>query len=500
MKVHLMARDGDFDPAAAEPPFAADVAQDLQLDRLWDAMAGGDAFLRAVARAAILQPLADAAGIRYRQEALADCAAHPELIGELYGIAVDALSLERGFFMMPVKGRPETVLSRAVRMLTGLVGELDRLRSRSAAGEREFTSPAFRELFAMLARELDDDYLRSMRRRLRELSFTNGLLMSARVGPGGEVTGQVLRRGKDENRTLFTRTPLKRPTFSFTIPERDEAGASALTDLRDRSLGDVANAAAQSVDHVLAFFRVLRAELGFYIACGNLAAALRALGAPTCVPDPGTGSSTTATGLYDPCLALRTGETPVGNDVDLGERRLLVVTGANRGGKSTLLRALGVAQLMMQAGMLAPAGAFAAAPVGQVYTHWAREEDERLAHGKLDEELDRMQRIVELIRPGELLLCNESFASTTEAEGSQIVFEVTSALVQAGVQLRSVTHLYDFARAVQDDPSLRAVFLRAPRAGSGERSYRLEPGPPLRTSYGLDLYDRTFGTRYAEAG
>lgn len=497
MKVHLMGADADFDPDAAEPPFAADVAQDLQLDYLWEAMAGGDAFLRAVARAATLQPVATAAGIRYRQAALADCAAHPEAIAELYGIAVDALGLERGIYYMPAKGRPESVLFRAVRVLAGLADQLDKLRSRSATAAPAFTSPAFRELFAMIARELDDDYMRGLRRRLRELNFTDGLMMSAHVGAGGEVTGQVLRRGKDENRRLFSRIALKRPTFSFTLPERDEAGANALSDLRDRSLGDVANAAAQSVDHVLAFFRQLRAELGFYLACGNLTAALQAISAPTCTPNPDPSTSATTTGVYDPCLALRTGRAPVGNEVDLAGSHLLIITGANRGGKSTLLRALGTAQLMMQAGMPAPATAYTAAPVGQVYTHWAREEDEGLTHGKLDEELDRMERIVALIQPGDLLLCNESFASTTEAEGSQIVLEVTAALVHAGVQVRSVTHLYDFAHDVQDDPTLGAVFLRAPRAESGERSYRLEPGPPLPTSYGLDLYDQLFGTDYA---
>ncbi|GEM_PF-1344577 len=137
--------------------------------------------------------------------------------------------------------------------------------------------------------------------------------------------------------------------------------------------------------------------------------------------------------------------------------------------------------------------------MGRVLTHWAREEDAGLAHGKLDAELERMERIVAVIRPGDLLLCNESFASTDEAEGSRIAQEVTTALVRSGVQVRSVTHLYDFARAVADDSALGAVFLRAPRAPSGERSFRLEPGPPLPTSFGLDLYDRAFGTHYADA-
>ncbi len=349
-----------------------------------------------------------------------------------------------------------------------------------------------------MAAELDDDYLRRLRAQLKELAFARGMLMSAAIGPDGQVTAQVLRRPRPENRGLFGRAPLKRPTFSFTIPDRDEAGFTALADLRARSVVDVADAATQSADHVMRFFRSLRTELGFYLAARNLLSALEALELPACVPAVDEGSGCHAAGLYDPCLALRAGRAPVGNDLDLADGRLLVITGANHGGKSTFLRALGVAQLMTQAGLFAPASAFACSPVGQVLTHWTREEDEELRHGKLDDELDRMSRVVDAVRPDDLLLCNESFASTNEAEGSQIAFEVTSALVRAGVRVRFVTHLYDFARMVETS-ELGAGFLRAPRDPGGARSYVLEPGPPLPTSFGVDLYDRVFGTSLAAA-
>lgn len=110
-----------------------------------------------------------------------------------------------------------------------------------------------------------------------------------------------------------------------------------------------------------------------------------------------------------------------------------------------------------------------------------------------------MQLIVADIRPNDLLLCNESFASTNEAEGSQILTEVTHALVAAGVHVRSVTHLYSFAQAIAEHDSLETVFLRASRAHNAERPYLLEPGLPLPTSYGLDLFDTLFGTDYANA-
>ncbi|MFT4212538.1 MAG: hypothetical protein QM626_11785 [Microbacterium sp.] len=501
MRAHLLSPAHDFAVDAPEPPFSDDLAADLQLDYLWDAMAGGDAFLRAVARAGLLHPVRDLGEIRYRQEALADCAAGRDAVRELYDLAVEAVELPRhGFLMLRAHGRPELVLARALRLLAGLADLLDRFRRRCAELTPLFSSRAFRGLFATIAHELDDEQMRLIRQRIAELSFRRGLLMSAGVGVRGEVTHQVLRLPKEENRGLFDRTPMRRPRYSFTLAPRDEAGFAALGELRDRSINDVADAAAQSADHVLSFFGALRAELGFFLASLNLADALGALGAPMCTPDPSAEESTRASGLYDPCLALRMGRAPVGNDVAMGRSGLLVVTGANRGGKSTLLRALGTAQLMVQAGMLAPATRFDARPVGAVFSHWAREEDGGLQHGKLDEELDRMGRIVRTIRSGDLLLCNESFASTNEAEGSQILWEVTCALRDAGVQVRSVTHLYEFAHAVAADAGLDAVFLRAPRAEDGRRSFRLEPGGPLRTSYGLDLYDQTFGTDLAAQG
>ncbi|OMH29023.1 hypothetical protein BKD30_01505 [Tersicoccus phoenicis] len=498
MKVQLMDPGDDTELGDDDPPFAEDVAADLHLHYLWDAMSGGDPFLRAVARAALLRPLADPGTIRYRQEALADCLRHPATIAELYDIAVDAVTIRRSLFLLPVHGHPDLELSTAVRMLTELADRLDRLRRVRAPVTGGFASPAFRRFFAMIEQELDDAFMARLRRTLRELSFPQGLLTSAGIGPGGEVVSQILRRPREENRRLFDRTPMRRPVFSFTLPDRDEAGANALARLRDRSVNDVANAATQSVDHVLAFFTALRTELAFYLACGNAVNALHTLGAPTCTPDPWAADATVAIGLYDPCLALRTGRAPVGNSVDL-HSDLLVITGANRGGKSTLLRSLGTAQLMMQAGMPAPARDLAMRPVGQVYTHWAREEDAELRRGKLDEELGRMGRIIAVIRPGDLLLCNESFSATNEAEGSQLLLDVTRALVDAGVRVHSVTHLYEFARAVERIPTLRPDFLRAPRTDAADHRFRLVPGPALITSFGLDVYDQVFGGHDATA-
>ena len=171
-----------------------------------------------------------------------------------------------------------------------------------------------------------------------------------------------------------------------------------------------------------------------------------------------------------------------------------MITGANEGGKSTFLRSVGLAQLMMQAGMFVAAESFTASVSTGIFTHFKREEDATMEKGKLDEELDRMSTITGQITAGCLLLCNESFASTNEREGSEIARQVIRALTEAGIRIIFVTHLYDLAERLYAGHDPAMLFLRAERRPDGQRTFRLPPGEPLPTSYGQDLYQSVFGT------
>lgn len=115
-----------------------------------------------------------------------------------------------------------------------------------------------------------------------------------------------------------------------------------------------------------------------------------------------------------------------------------------------------------------------------------------MSSGKLDEELARMSTIVDDIGPTDVLLCNESFASTNEREGSEIARQIVRALLDVGVRVLFVTHMYDLAEGWYRDERDVALFLRAERDADARRSFRLTDGEPLPTSYGEDLYRRIF--------
>ena len=84
------------------------------------------------------------------------------------------------------------------------------------------------------------------------------------------------------------------------------------------------------------------------------------MGQPTCLPVPTSAGARelSFSGLYDVSLALSMGRKVVGNDLNADNKSLVIITGANTGGKSTFLRSVGLAQLMMQAGMFVPAETF----------------------------------------------------------------------------------------------------------------------------------------------
>jgi DNA mismatch repair ATPase MutS len=497
VKTLLMFADRDFQVARELRACEEDLIQDLELDTVWDAMALGDSVVRDSARSAMLSGLATPGQIRYRQAVLTDCLQQPAVVREIYGLAVQAIDAERHIYRSLFSNHGEALLRRAIselEMFTGILKQLRRLtEDRTAA----FSSEGFTQFFGTLRRELDDGYFDEVAQHLRQLRFHDGVLASAQLGEASQGTGYVLRTPRQENRGkfLFRRPAVRKPAYSLTVPPRDDGGAQALAALRDRALSLVANALGQSADHILSFFAALRTELGFYVGCLNLHDQLTAKAEPECLPDPHPygASVLTARGLYDPCLSLRIPGRVHGNDLDTDGKPLVIITGANQGGKSTFLRSLGVAQLMMQAGMTVAAESFAGTISRGVFTHYKREEDATMTSGKFDEELARMSRITAAISTNCLLICNESFAATNEREGSEIAAEVIHAMTDTGNTVIFVTHLYELAHRLYQQHARTTLFLRADRGAGSNRTSRIAVGEPLPTSYGEDLYRRTFG-------
>jgi len=496
MKALLMHRDRDFDLGQELPCNESALTQDLELDTLVRAMAGDDEFLFDVARKALLSGLRnDLDTILYRQEILKDCMKNPVVVRQLYDLTVEASEVKYKLRYVFFSDSPSWILYDSIKLMEMYMAILRRLRGMADMHIGEFHSKGFTVFFLMLKKEFNDEYFSSIQNHLTELKFKAGILLSAKLGEGNAGTNYILRRPRGKKLNWLKRILGQgTPAYTFRIHPRDEAGARILSDMENLGINLVANALAQSADHVLSFFDMLRAEAAFYVGCLNLHDRLVAKGEPVCFPCPAAAGERRLrfSGLYDPCLSLLMKHRVVGNTANADGKSIVIITGANQGGKSIFLRSIGLAQMMMQCGMFVAAESFDAELCTSLFTHYKREEDATMKSGKLDEELGRMSDIADAIAPNAMLLFNESFSATNEREGSEIARQIVCALLERRIKVFFVTHLYEFAHGLFARKMEDVIFLRAERRPDGTRTFRLVEGEPLETSYGQDLYREIF--------
>jgi hypothetical protein len=348
VKAFLLHQERDFDPQQPLPPQAPALTQDLELETLFHAMAAGDELLLDVARKVVLSAMKnDIDTILYRHEIVKDCLQNPGVVRQLYDLALEAIAREKKEYWGFLSKYPGSILHNAIQGLEVFAEVLRKLRGVADEQGGRFQSRGFTALFAMLRTELSDEYLAAVQEHLTELKFKHGVLLSATLGRGSASSNFLLRKPHGETKGWLARLLGKSPArYTFRLHPRDEAGGRILSEMRDRGINLVANALAQSRDHVLSFFVALRTELGFYVGCLSLHERLAAMGAPSCFPHPvPAGQRRQRFGeLYDVCLALTMKTTVVGNSTDAEGKSLVVITGANQGGKSTFLRSVGLAQ------------------------------------------------------------------------------------------------------------------------------------------------------------
>ncbi len=495
MKTLLLYKNRDFDMKQDLPWNEQMLVQDLGLNVVFDAMAKGDEFLYDVVYKVVLTSLYDIDEILYRQDILRDCLKNPSVVRTIYDIAVETLENEKKNFWSIFSSYPSSILHSSIELMYMYVDMLIKLRKIAEENFYKFESEGFKSLFSMLQKELNDEYIETVKAHLKELKFENGVLISAELGKGNKGINYILRKPNEIKQSLIEKIFSKKTTaFTFYIADRDESGMKALSELKDRGINLAANALAQSADHVNGFFKMLKTELAFYVGCTNLYEELTKIGEPICFPVPLSAENRrhSFSGLYDISLSLTMKKRVVSNDLNADRKDLFVITGANQGGKTTFLRSIGLAQLMMQSGMFVAAEKFSANICAGLFTHFKREEDDKMNSGKLDEELSRMSDIVDNVRKNSMILFNESFAATNEREGSEISRQIISALLEVGVKIFFVTHLYELSRSLYDKKLDNVIFLRAERKPDGKRSFKLVEDEPLKTSYGEDLYKKIF--------
>jgi len=498
MRVFLMHKDKNLDLNQQMPANSEDLIKDLELDTLFGAMALGNKELYDIANKVILTSLDDIPTIKYRQDILKDCIRNPAVIRNIYDITVQTIEIKRTHYLGGVfSNYPSSILYSAVQLMLLFVDMLKKIRDIADKHEDNFESEGFKAFFKMLNTEFSDEYFLVVRHHLKELSFGRGVLLSGELTEGNVSNNYMLRKHPDKKDNIVKRVFSKRsPSYTFFIDPRDESGSRIIAEIENRGVNLASNALAQSSDHIYSFFTNLRLELSFYVGCLNLYQQIADLNLPISFPEPVEPANLKLSfkGLFDISLALTLKKNIVGNDIFADDKSLVIITGANQGGKSTFLRSIGQSQLMMQCGMFVPAEFLITSICKKLFTHYRRKEDTEMKSGKLDEELSRMSVILDNITPYSIIFFNESFSATNEREGSEIARQIVTALLKKNIRVFFVTHMYELAGGFYKKRLKNTIFLSAERLSDGKRTFRIIEGKPLKTSFGKDLYKKIITT------
>lgn len=483
-----------------------------------------DVFIVETMKQVMMVPLTTEEEIRYRQDILKDCLEDEALIIELYELSAKILQKwdKLGRRVGTTGGDRSSArnLVTEIHLLQLFVDSLGSLKD--ILGKHTLHSEGFAGLKKRLEEEFSAGLEQDLRRILDDVAFFANekehqdnisgrrvnkprMVVSCRLGDGLKLEGFTLEELSTELR--WRRDP------NGTIGRMQDYWSSITTDSvsvqKDISLSQEADYMEQQVvQYVLScctpfnmafnsFFDQLHFQTAFYRGAVNLKHYMERFQLGCCLPTVGAQDGLKFCELQEFVMAVEQRISPVGNTCDIEKKMLLIVTGANQGGKSTFLRSIGIAQIMMQCGLQVAAREYQSGIYPAFFTHFTRREDSEMNSGRLDEELSRMSQIIDNLGRDSLVLLNESFASTTEKEGSVIAYDIIRAMNEAGVKVLTVTHLLSFAQRMYEEEAQKeggeAEFFCAERLESGKRTFKMIQHAPELTSFGLDLYDEIIG-------
>lgn len=467
---------------------------------------------------------ADPDVILYRQETLADLARLPALsdtLARVVPILCDIRELRHLDRDTGTNAGDSYLYS--ITEIELYVQAVDTLAGGLSAVVSESLSPAFRALTDRMTDLAASDGYQSLKARLADLSshvhevksVTVGVNLDAACRPteagvislnaepfkSGRLLDKILRMSfkNDAMTCIAPLTPLGK--------KQSENRQEALSGAFKGALEDVFRSSVKAWraivgDYVLDntdFLLKLLPEIEFVSRVSALEKRLTDAGYPLTTPvlRPMAEKAFDARGLYNPDVALRIDEKVVANDLTFDDSaRIYVLTGPNRGGKSVITCAVGLAQAMTALGMRVAAKSLTVSPVDGIFTHFPEGAEDTIDKGRLGEECARLREIFEEVTGDSMILLDESLSSTGAFEASYIAAEILTGFAVVGCRGIFSTHLHELASAVPEineracaEGGVRIDTLVA-GIEEGRRSFLIKRARPDGRSYARDIAEK----------
>ncbi len=466
---------------------------------------------------------ADPEVILYRQSTFADMLDNPELTQVLLKMIPflnDITELRRMGSDSAASTEAYLYSITEVELYTSL---LDLLKTKLLPMAPRFKSTAFRRFAERINILTASEYYKDLNQRLTELtsrvreikSITIGvnldsqlraekagvLSMNNEYFKSGELLDKMLRLDfKSDEMTCIA------PLIPFKKGQSDNQ-QMALANAFNTAIGDVFRSSIKAWKKVIQMYVLentdflirLMPEIEFVTKATELLQRLKAKGCHLCSPviAPMTEKKFTANALCNPIVASKLDGPVIPNDFTFdADGMFYVLTGPNRGGKSVITCAVGIAFVMAQLGLPVCADECVISPCDEIYTHFPTGSEDTIDKGRLGEECSRLGTIFETVTEDSLILLDESFSSTGSYEGAYIAAEVLQGFSMVGCRGIFSTHLHDLAASVDE---INAACL--PKGGvkidnlvaaiqEGSRSFKILRAKPDGKSYARDIAEK----------
>jgi DNA mismatch repair protein MutS2 len=264
--------------------------------------------------------------------------------------------------------------------------------------------------------------------------------VDVRVGVGfdGRIRSfQAIERRENRSNAFYS-TPLGRLwTQLLLLFEGYRTGpAEVLSRLVDGVFSELESA-------VIFLFQLI-GDLEVYLAALGFRRLALSAGFGVCLPELADRGPRSLSGLFNPWL-VADGRPCTPSDLELGEgEHLVFITGPNSGGKTRLLQALCLCQLLGQSGLFVPAARAELRWASGLFASLIEHTQVDQAEGRLGTELLRIRRVFERLRVGSMVVMDELCSGTNPSEGEALMQLVLEALHQLGPQAFITTHFLDF--------------------------------------------------------
>ena len=419
---------------------------------------------RAFLREVLSRPPCDLETIHFRQDVLRELEANPELLEKTRKFYAQLYHLLSMFMAWPERARLDPTVFRleilessktAVDcMASEFVGAQSGLHRLQECGAEIQKSKEYKLLSDLL------DY----ENHLAKLTF------SLRLGADGKIRDLVLENLQENIENPFYRKPWQRLKDRLVLMRGGY----------EFSRKEVVNrVVGRAFLHIRSWLRPLLqvvGQLSFYLSAISFKEQTEALGLEASLANVEAGNTLRLEGLFNPLL-FRQGK-PVPNAViaDLPET-IMIITGPNSGGKTRLLQAVGLAQLLGQSGIYVPAAIAELPLLDGLFASITERATVDQAEGRLGTELLRIRELFEAASPRSMLIMDEVCSGTNPSEAEEIVLMVLQLLERLNPVALITTHFLGFGRRLRDEqPVANLRFLQVDLNHEQRSTYQFVPG------------------------